>query len=319
MYEAFYGLTRRPFTTIPDPEGLYWSESHQMAFAVLYYGIVTRAPITVVTGEIGAGKTTLIRRLLREVPEELTIGLVSNMGEGRGELLDWIMMSLGQPIGKGSYVETHMRFEEFVIRRYAEGRRVMIIVDEAQNLGPKMLEELRLLTNINSDGDELLQLVLTGQPQLRELLGRPELTQFRQRISADYHLDGLSAAETAEYIGARLKAAGAERRLFTRGSCSLVHEITGGVPRLINILCDLALVYGYADNRELIEEDLLREFLEAARKRGIYTQFASAARPLKLVPELSTGPNLGPNAGQNTGPDAGTDPWGRRTEGQQRS
>lgn len=303
MYEAFYGLANRPFTTIPDPKGLYWSENHQMTFAVLYYGIMTRAPVTVITGEIGAGKTTLIRRLLREIPEDLTIGLVSNMGEGRGELLEWIMMSFGQPLGKGSYVETHMRFEEFVIQRYAEGRRVLLIVDEAQNLGPKMLEELRLLTNINSDGDELLQLILSGQPQLRELLGRPELAQFRQRISADYHLSGLSAVETAEYIAARLEAAGARRRIFTNASCSLIHEVTGGVPRLINILCDLAMVYGYADSRELIEEDLLREFLEAARKRGIYTQFSSSGRPLKLVPD----------------PDAGADPRGRRPEGQQRS
>jgi type II secretory pathway predicted ATPase ExeA len=307
MYEAFYGLTERPFTTVPSGEGLYWSEGHQMAFAVLYYGIMTRAPITVVTGEIGAGKTTLIRRLLREVPEDLTIGLVSNMAQGRGELLDWVMMALGQPFGDSSYVETFMRFEEFVIQRYAEGRRVVVIVDEAQNLGPRTLEELRLLTNINSDGNELLQLILSGQPQLRELLGRPELAQFRQRISADYHLDRMTAGETEEYIAARLEAAGARRRIFTNASCSLVHEITGGLPRLINILCDLALVYGYADGRELIEEDLLREFLEAARKRGIYAQFAPSAKPLKLVPETDTG----------------TDPRGRRaegrTEGQQRS
>lgn len=293
MYEPFYGLSRRPFTTVPDPSGLYWSDGHSQAFAMLRYGILSRAPVTVITGEIGAGKTTLIRHLLGEVPEDLTVGLVSNMAEGRGELLDWVLMSLGQEIGNGSYVRTFTRFEEFVIQRYAEGRRVLVIIDEAQNLGAVTLEELRLLTNINSDGDELLQIVLSGQPQLRDLLARPELVQFRQRISCDYHLGRMSTGETAEYIAARLRAAGASRRIFTAPACALIHEVTAGVPRLINILCDLALVYGYADDRDLIEEDLLREFLEAARKRGIYTQFAPVSKPLELVP--------GPQAGLRKG------------------
>lgn len=283
MYEAFYGLNKRPFRTVPDPEGLYWSDGHSQAFAMLRYGILSRASVTVVTGEIGAGKTTLIRRLLTEVPEDLTVGLVSNLAEGRGELLDWIMMEFCQPFGEGPYVKTFARFQEFVIQRYAEGRRVLLIVDEAQNLGPQLLEELRLLTNINSDGDELLQLVLSGQPQLRELLGRPELAQFAQRISADYHLGRLSAAETEQYIVSRLKAAGARRRIFTKFTCGLIHEATEGVPRMINILCDLALVCGYAEDREVIDDDLLHELFKDAQKRGIYTQFSPLSKPLVLV------------------------------------
>lgn len=284
MYEAFYGLTKRPFRTVPDPEAFYWSESHSQAFAMLRYGILSRAPVTVVTGEIGAGKTTLIRHLLTEVPEDLTVGLVSNLAEGRGELLEWIMMEFGQPFGEESYVRTFARFEEFLIRRYAEGHRVLLIVDEAQNLGPRLLEELRLLTNINSDGDELLQLILSGQPQLRELLGRPELAQFAQRISADYHLDRLSAAETEEYIVSRLKTAGARHRIFTPPTCGLIHEVTGGLPRLINIVCDLALVCGYADDRKVIDEGLLRQFVDEAQKRGIYSQLSPLSKPLVPVP-----------------------------------
>ena len=285
MYQEFYGLTKRPFRTVPDPDGLYWSQAHSQAFAMLRYGILSSAPVTVVTGEIGAGKTTLIRHLLTEIPEDITVGLVSNLAEGRGELLDWVMMSFGQPYGEGKYVRTFARFQEFVIARYAEGCRVLLIVDEAQNLGPRLLEELRLLTNINSDGDELLQLVLSGQPQLRELLGRPELVQFAQRISADYHLGRLSSTETEQYISSRLRAAGSRRQIFAGSACSLIHEVTGGLPRLINILCDLALVYGYADDREVIDDDLLREFLEDARKRGIYGQFSPLSKPLVLVPE----------------------------------
>lgn len=288
MYEAFYGLTKRPFRIIPDPDGFYWSESHSQAFAMLRYGILSRAPVTVVTGEVGAGKTTLIRHLLTEVSEDLTVGLVSNMAEGHGELLDWIMMAFGQPYGEEPYVRTFARFQDFVIQRYAEGCRVLLIVDEAQNLGPRLLEELRLLTNINSDGDDLLQLILSGQPQLRELLAQPQLAQFVQRISADYHLGPLSAAETERYIVSRLKAAGARRRIFTRLSCGLIHEATGGLPRMINILCDLALVCGYADDRDVIDDDLLREFFEEAQKRGIYTQFSPLSKPLVLVSDTKS-------------------------------
>lgn len=287
MYEAFYGLTKRPFRTVPDPEGFYWSESHSQAFAMLRYGILSRAPVTVVTGEIGAGKTTLIRHLLTEVPEDLTVGLVSNLAEGRGELLDWIMMEFAQPFGEESYVKMFARFQDFVIQRYAEGRRVLLIVDEAQNLGPRLLEELRLLTNINSDGDELLQLILSGQPQLRELLGRSELVQFAQRISADYHLGRLSGSETEQYILSRLETAGATRNIFTRPACGLIHEMTGGLPRMINILCDLALACGYAEDRTVIDEDILCDLYEEAQKRGIYTQFSPPSTPLVLMADIT--------------------------------
>ena len=288
MYEAFYGLRKRPFRTVPDPDGLYWSEGHSQALAMLRYGILSRAPVAVVTGEIGAGKTTLIRHLLTEVPEDLTVGLVSNLAEGRGELLDWIMMEFAQPFAEEPYVKTFARFEDFVIQRYAEGRRVLLIVDEAQNLGPRLLEELRLLTNINSDGDELLQLILSGQPQLRDLLGRPELAQFAQRISADYHLGRLSGAETDQYILSRLQIAGATRKIFSHPACGLIHEMTGGLPRTINILCDLALVCGYAEDRSVIDEDILCDLHEEAQKRGIYTQFSPPSSPLVLMPNITT-------------------------------
>ena len=274
MYEEFYGLAERPFTTVPDPQFLYWSDGHQMAFAVLYYGVMTRAPITVITGAIGAGKTTLLRRLLAEIPEEITVGLVSNMKEGKGELLQWVMMALGQEFdGDEPYVVLFKRFQDFVVDAYARGKRVVLIVDEAQNLGAAALEELRMFSNINSDKDELLQLILVGQPQLRELLNRPELAQFAQRISADFHLEPLSREDTVRYIGRRLEIAGASWPIFPDEVCEMICDATGGVPRLVNILCDLCLVYGYADNRREIGADLLLEILASTRRRGIFGQF----------------------------------------------
>lgn len=283
MYETFYGLKARPFLTVPDPAMLYWAETHSLAFAMLRFGLMSRAPITVITGEIGSGKTTLLRRLLQEVPADLMVGLVSNMQIGRGELLHWVMMSLDQDVGEASYVRLFQRFQDLVVGAYAEGKRVVLIFDEAQNLGVDALEELRMLSNINADKDELLQLILVGQPQLRELLGRPELVQFSQRISSDFHLTGLEAEDVERYIDHRLEAAGASWRIFPKRTCRLIHEATRGVPRLINILCDLCLVYGYSADSRVIDETLLREFLAGARRRGIYQQFSAISEAPKLV------------------------------------
>ncbi len=282
MYEAFYGLRARPFLTAPDPQFLYWSEGHVMAFTMLRYGVMTRAPITVVTGEIGAGKTTLLRRLLAEAPDDHVVGLISNMQSGRGELLHWVMTALGQPLIEEPYVAQFRRFQDFLIGTYAEGRRVTLIFDEAQNLSTDALEELRMLSNVNADGDDLLQLVLVGQPQLRALLGRPELVQFAQRISADFHLGALDADEVERYIDHRLAVAGAAWRIFSSPVCALIHQATRGVPRLVNILCDLCLVCGFASEAKVIDEALLREFLASSREHGVYEQFA----PLDDAPKL---------------------------------
>jgi type II secretory pathway predicted ATPase ExeA len=182
MYEAFYGLKCRPFLMVPDPEFLYWSDTHRLAITMLRYGLVSRAPITVITGGIGTGKTTLIRHLMAEIPEDLTLGLISNMQRGRGDLLHWAMLALEQEVRDEQYVQTFMRFQDVLIARYAEGRRVALIIDEAQNLAVSQLEELRMLSNINTEKDEILQLILVGQLKLRELLGRPDLEQLKQRI-----------------------------------------------------------------------------------------------------------------------------------------
>lgn len=287
MYESFYGLDKRPFSTVPDPEFIYWSKGHEMALTMLRYGLMTHAPITVVTGEVGAGKTTLVRHLLNEIPTDRVTGLVSNVQEGRGELLHWVLMALDQPIDPNEpYVSLFKRFQDFVIDAYGNGKRVLLVIDEAQNLGAKMLEELRMLSNINADKDDLLQLILVGQPELRDLINRPELRQFAQRITADFSLGALTAEETAAYIKERLSIAGAKREIFTPRTCEMVHEATGGIPRLINSLCDMCLVYGFSDGRDVVDPNLLNEFLASTSGRGIYNQF----RPVTPQPNLTVVP-----------------------------
>jgi type II secretory pathway predicted ATPase ExeA len=283
VYEEFFRLRSRPFLTVPDPDFLYWSEAHMLAFTMLRYGLMTRAPLTVITGEIGAGKTTLLRKLLQEVPQDLDIGLISNMQAGRGELLHWVMLALGEDTIEDSYVRLFARFQKYVIDSYAAGRRVALVFDEAQNLDIDTLEELRMLSNINSDKDELLQIILLGQPQLRDLIDDPRLVQFRQRISADFHLDTMSVDEVENYITHRLNIAGANWRIFPYNTCRLIHSATRGVPRLVNILCDVLLVYAYSADEKVVSERTVREFLSSSKSRNIFGQFDPIDDELKVV------------------------------------
>src|SRR5262245_10546742 len=170
MYEAFYGLKKKPFAILPDPEFLYWAGPHSLAFAMLEYGITNHAGFTVITGEIGSGKTTLLRYLLEQLPKDISVAFVSNTQGDRGDLLQWIMMALRQDFEGVSYVGLYRRFEEFLLHQQAAGRRTVVIIDEAQNLGVKTLEELRMMSNVNAVNGELLQIILTGQPELKILL-----------------------------------------------------------------------------------------------------------------------------------------------------
>src|SRR5499427_1459671 len=261
MYEAFYGLREKPFSILPDPELIYWGQNHRLAFAMLEFGMLNSAGFTVITGEIGSGKTTLLRHLLRKLNPNLTVGLVSNTPQGRDELLQWIMMSLNQPFD-GPFSSLYFRFQQYLQAQHANGRRTVLIIDEAQNLQPDALEALRMLSNINADKDQLLQLVLVGQPQLKDLLCSPHLAQFAQRISADFHLKALNLAEVAQYIDFRLSAVGARLPLFSREACDVVAHASSGIPRSINILCDTALVYGFANQTNRITREIVDEVIE---------------------------------------------------------
>ena len=269
MYEAFYGLKVKPFSLLPDPNFLYWAGPHSMAFAMLEYGVVNHAGFTVITGEIGAGKTTLLRHLLRSLPEDFTVGLISNAQGNRGELLHWVLMALGVPTEtSSSYVQLFAQFQDFLIEEYAAGRRTMLIFDEAQNLSTETLEELRMFSNINADKDELIQLVLVGQPELRDRIAQPRLVQFAQRVAAEYHLPAMSAEAVQAYIGHRLAVAGATREIFTPAAGECVHLASRGVPRLVNQICDYALVYAFTDGLDKVDAGVIEQVVTDRRMHG---------------------------------------------------
>ncbi|MDV7141177.1 AAA family ATPase [Tropicimonas sp. TH_r6] len=263
MYEGYFGLEKRPFTLVPDPDFLFWTPQHRRAFAVLEFGVMSQAPITLITGEVGAGKTTLLQALLGRMTEELKVGVVSNAQGERGELLQWALNALGLELHDGeSHVQSFQRLQDQLLADYAAGRRVVLIFDEAQNLTKQALEELRMLTNINSSQDMLLQIILVGQPELRDLVRAPDMSQLAQRVAAHYHLQGLDADHTAGFVAHRLRQAGGTGDEITRDAASLVHQATQGLPRLINQLCDLTMLYAWSGNQTVVTEGTVREVLD---------------------------------------------------------
>jgi general secretion pathway protein A len=269
MYEAFYHLREKPFSILPDPDLIYWGKMHSMAFTMLEFGVMNNAGFTVITGEIGSGKTTLVRHLLKRISPGIAVGLISSSPQGRQELLQWILMSLGQPF-EGDYPKLFKKLHDFLYGQYANGRRAILIIDEAQNLDPETLEDLRMISNINADKFQILQLILVGQPQLRDLLLTPGLHQFAQRISSDFHLRALDDHEVAKYVAFRLQAAGSPRPLFTNEACALIASASGGIPRMINVLCDTALVYGFANGWKIVSEQLVRHVIADKQRYSIF-------------------------------------------------
>lgn len=269
MYETFYGLKEKPFTIQPDPEFLFFSLRHSMAYAMLEYGVQNRAGFSVICGEIGCGKTTLVRHLLNNLGDELTVGIVYNTHQHIDDLLSWIMLAFNQPYEGKSNLALYDAFQQFLIKSYVENKRVVLIIDEAQNLSPAALESLRMLSNINADKDQLLQIILIGQPQLRDLLRRPDLQQFFQRVSVDFFIPPLELFETDKYIQHRLHVAGRDTPIFTAAAMRLIGESARGIPRSINILCDTALVYGFSTNVEKIDVGLVREVIKDRAEFGV--------------------------------------------------
>ena len=259
MYEAFYGLRSKPFSLLPDPEFLYPSKKHQMALTLLEYGLMNQASFSVITGDIGTGKTTLIRQLLNQMERDMVVGLITNTHPSFGELLQWILLAFNLECPGKEKVDMYKTFMDFLIKQYAANRRTVLIIDEAQNMGPQALEELRMLSNINSDKDLVLQVILAGQPGLRDNLRDPRLEQFAQRISVDYNLTPLDSEETREYIRHRLRIAGGNPDMFDDEACETVFRYSGGIPRLVNLLCDTALVYGYAEQAPRIGAQLIED------------------------------------------------------------
>jgi putative secretion ATPase (PEP-CTERM system associated) len=270
MYERFYNLRERPFALSPDPAYLYLSRVHGEALDAVRYGIESRAGFIVVTGEIGAGKTTLLQTILQRLDERTVVARLVNTTLDPRELLESIMLDFGLDTTGKSKPALLRDLGQFLVQQRREGRRPLLVIDEAQNLSAQALEEVRLLSNLETEKSKLLQILLAGQPNLRDTIASPELEQFRQRVAVSYHVTPLDASETAAYINYRLDraAAGVPPR-FPPDAAALVHRRSQGVPRMINVICDAALVFGYAEERHQIDLPLIQDVLVELETTGI--------------------------------------------------
>jgi general secretion pathway protein A len=283
MYERHFGFTTKPFALKPDPAFLYPSRQHAMALTMLEYGLESQAAFSLLTGDIGSGKTTLVRKLLRQLGCQVIVGLISNTHGRFKSINGWALSALGIAPSDDSDIAIYEALVDAFVREYAKGRRTLLIFDEAQNLSIDALEELRLLSNVNSEKDLVLQVLLVGQPELRVNLSRPELKQFAQRVSVDFHLRPLERRETHAYIRHRLTVAGGNAALFLPEAIEFMHARTNGVPRLLNQLGDIALVYAYADGRTTIDADLVSQVVRDRVGAQALPTFISEPPPLGMT------------------------------------
>ena len=281
MYEQFFGLSCKPFSLLPDPDFLYLSKKHDLAMSLLEYAVSSDLVLSVVTGEVGSGKTTLVRQLLKQLGPSVSVGLISNTHHDYKNLMQFVAMSYGIEFKDKEEVELFRDFAEFLEDEYVAGRRTLLIVDEAQNLDDKTLEEIRLLTNINADDRTYLQLLLVGQPELHDKLKQHNLRQLAQRIGVVAQLDPLTEKETAEYVRHRVKVAGGDPKLFHKNALRLLYWNSGGIPRVINTLCDLALVYAFAEQKQRIDAVLIADIARDRIDTGLYGQHVFDPETLK--------------------------------------
>jgi general secretion pathway protein A len=292
MYTSFFGLQEKPFAITPDPRYLYLSERHAEALAHLLYGINEAGGFIQLTGEVGTGKTTVIRSLLEQLPGHADVALILNPRVTPAEFLLTICEELHVHVpesGRGSTKTLMDLLGRHLLDTHARGRRVVLIVDEAQNLGTDTLEQVRLLTNLETATTKLLQIILIGQPELRALLDQPDLRQLAQRITGRYHLNPLSTEETAGYVKHRMRVAGATAEVFTPAALREIHRLSGGIPRVINVICDRALLGAFTQEDHRAGAALIRQAASEVYGRPVpapwlkWTTSAAVAAAIALV------------------------------------
>ena len=262
MYEKFYKLRAKPFQIEPDPSYLFKSSKHKNALTYLEYGLTENVGFILLTGEIGAGKTTLIQYVLGKLGKDIETAVIFNTNVTAEQLLNFILSEFELKRPKNDKAAVLEIFYGYLIQKYGEKKRVLLIIDEAQNLSPEALEEVRMLSNLQAESEALLQIMLVGQPELTAKLQAPNLLQFSQRIAVNYHLEGLNREESGKYISFRLEKAGMKNNLFTPDAMKLIHQFSGGIPRSINLLCNAALVYGFAEGAKTIGKKIITQIKE---------------------------------------------------------
>ncbi len=269
MYQSFFGIAGNPFSVAPEANCLFRTHQHRAALAMLEYGINKRSLFSLITGDIGTGKTTLVRTSLLRLADSIVVGVLSSTHRSFEELLQWTAQAFAlDPEGRGK-VQLLGLLTDYFLQEFLQKRRVVLVVDEAQNLSIEALEELRMLSNINADRHRLLHIVLIGHTRLREMLRSAPLQPLAQRIDSDFHLRPLTREDVAAYVQYRLRRAGfTGKELFDASACLAIHRLTGGVPRLVNIVCDAALVHAFVSGRRIITGPVIEETDRNKRELG---------------------------------------------------
>ncbi len=262
MYETFYSLRVKPFELVPSPDFLFLSRSHRKALTYLKYGVTEKVGFMLLTGEVGSGKTTLIRNLIKGLDSNIVLSKIFNTKVSSEQLISLINEDFGLDVNGKDKISLLRELNNFLIEQYAEKHNPILVIDEAQNLTPELLEEVRMLSNLETDDSKLLQIVLVGQPELKKVLARPELRQLRQRISISCHIYPITRAETEEYIFHRLEVAGnRDAVIFRNGTVESVYNFSKGIPRLINIVCDFLMLAAFVEETREITSGLVKEVI----------------------------------------------------------
>ncbi len=275
MYESFYGLKEKPFNILPDPEYLFMSTEHDNAYTHMLYAIKEKKGFVVITGEIGSGKTTLINYLLEQIQEEINVALINNTFLPPNQFVKMICQEFELEVGDMDKAAMMESFQDFLLEQYAQKKRVVLIIDEAQNLSRKTMEEIRMLSNLEAEKHHLIQMVFVGQPELKYKLQQKSLEQFAQRVTVHCHLDVLKTEEVDKYIKHRMKVGGAQdQNIFDKEAIAAISLYSRGIPRIINTLCDTALVYGFADELKIIGKKTIQDVIKSRAEGGIFSEFA---------------------------------------------
>ena len=279
MYESFFGLSRKPFELQPDPSFMYLASRHVTALKMLEYGLFHHDGFAVITGEIGCGKTTIIKYLVEHLGGDVTVGVVPSTHNALGNIVQWASIAFGLDYRTKVLAEAYERLQRFIVAEHESGKRVLLIIDEAQNLDAENLEVLRLLSNITANGKHVLHTALVGQSDLRQVLRQENMRQVRQRIAIAFHLTALTEVETGHYMARRLELCNSGLSLFEAGAPSLIHMYSGGIPRLINVICDAALVYAFGQRKKIVSLRLIRQVIAERIATGVMPVMKPKPRP----------------------------------------